>query len=640
MRSCIFFAFAVLSFLICPVPYSSAQENPAVFPCDYEPIPIQEVRDGVPLRLDLGEYMAASAAEQVSKIGYQFLDREITVFQDPRNPLNIAILYPMGKPGLQIFPLRFEFKDGKKCDFFIPCRVRRAEEQKTPSLPRLLPFEKRMNKKNKTEEYVFYYYDETNTNTLDPKSIKVLFGNERLIKNIGMEENKIIVPLPEGALKGQILRVFVKTQSGKADIEAFAWESSEGKKTFSLDWNNNILYYIFTDRFQNGNPENDKPSTDPGIKPEANWQGGDFAGLESRIREGYFQNLGVNGIILSPVNKNAEGAWRETRDLLTTSFHGFWPISPRETDPHFGSLDDLKSLIQTAHANNLKIIFDYPITHVHQDHPWFKNHPDWFTVPGQEAYPGFNDTSSSPSVFQSFLPLLNFQNTEAQDQIISDVIWWVETTNADGLWYRHSTLIPPLFRKKLFQAVREKIEIPQKKKIYQNMDDKKTDGISSDKTSFDLPPLAMAHIFTQPGAPIILYGDEIGMTRGEYPAALQPMRFNKDLAEHEKLNWEQTARLCRLRLDHKALRTGESLTLLDSKDDLVFLKSDFSEKILCVFHRGDAGVDLAVDLPLPFRKIQKAKSLLAQGRSKIEKGRIRVEMPPRSVDFFLLEGLE
>jgi len=696
MHRHIFSAFFLIITLIVPLEYLAAGESLVPFPYYYEPIPTLNIMDGVPLRLDLGEYLGGVSSEQISKIGYQFLDQEVTVFQDPQDPLKIAILYPRGKPGLRIFPLRFEFSNGNKSDFFIACHVAQQGDVKTESLPRLLPYQKRVNKKNKTEEYVFYYYDETNKNPLDAKSIKVLFGNEKLVSNISFEENKIIVPLPEGVLKGQILRVFVKSQSGKKHIEAFTWESSDGEKPFVLDWNDNILYYVFTDRFQNGNPANDKPATDPRIKIESNWQGGDFPGLESRIKEGYFQKLGVTGIILSPVVQNAEGVWQEKKELWTTSFRGFWPVNPRETDPHFGALNELKSLIQTAHSHNLKSILDFPVTHVHQDHPYFKNHPDWFAPHGSEAFPDFADTPSSPSLFQSCLRFYDFNNSNAQEQIITDAVWWLETTDADGLWHGHSSPVPPLFRKKLFQAVREKIELPHRKKISYYTDgeysfmsgvregfgtktldlgemDKnirnlpglegalslkapcfdlgslsrfatlgleKPGSAESDKKSYELLLLAMAYIFTQSGAPVILYGDEIGMQGEEYPDKLKPMRFDKDLSEPEKLIWEQTAHLARLRLDHKALRTGESITLLASKDDLVFLKCAFSEKIVCVFHRGDTGANLVIDLPLPFQKVRKVKSLLHPGKSKIEKGRIHLEMPPRSVDFLLLEGIE
>jgi len=694
MHRYIFSAFFLIFTLIVPLEYSAAQESLVPFPYYYESIPTLNIMDGVPLRLDFGEYMAGVSSEQTSKISYQFLDRDLTIFQDPQDPLKIAILYPWGKPGLRIFPLRFEFSNGKRSDFFIACHVLRQGDVKTESLPRLLPYQKRVNKKNKTEEYVFNYYDETNKNPFDAKSIKALFGNERLIHNISMEENKIIVPLPEGVLKGQILRVFVKLQSGKEDIEGFAWESSDGEKPFALDWNDNILYYVFTDRFQNGNPANDNPATDPLIKNESNWQGGDFQGLLSRIKEGYFQKLGVNGLILSPVVKNAEGVWQESKDLRTTSFHGFWPTSPRETDPHFGALDELKSLIQTAHTNNLKIILDLPVTHAHQDHPCFKNHPEWFAPQGRQAFPGFTDTPSSPSLFQSFLYFYELNNSDAQDQIVSDVVWWLETTDADGLWLMHSSLFPPLFRKKIFQAVRAKIEMPRRKKIsyytdgeysfmtcvregfgtqtldlgamdqkirnmsglegdlslkapcidlgsvsrYATLSRRKQGNAELDTRSYDLLLLGMAYIITQSGAPVILYGDEIAMQGEEYPDNLKPMRFDKDLSEPEKIVWEQTARLARLRLDHKALRTGESITLLESKDNLAFLKCDFSEKIVCVFHRGDTGANLDIDLPLPFRKIRQVKSLLHAGKSKIEKGRIHLEMPLRSVDFLLLEG--
>ena len=54
------------------------------------------------------------------------------------------------------------------------------------------------------------------------------------------------------------------------------------------------LYFVFTDRFRNGNPLND--GRVGGIAPIADWNGGDFAGIIAALRDGYFDQLGVKAI--------------------------------------------------------------------------------------------------------------------------------------------------------------------------------------------------------------------------------------------------------------------------------------------------------------------------------------------------------
>ena len=59
-----------------------------------------------------------------------------------------------------------------------------------------------------------------------------------------------------------------------------------------FDWRSAVLYFVFVDRFSNGDTTNDGPVD--GVETPANYQGGDYAGLLDVIESGYFDDLGVN----------------------------------------------------------------------------------------------------------------------------------------------------------------------------------------------------------------------------------------------------------------------------------------------------------------------------------------------------------
>jgi glycosidase len=84
------------------------------------------------------------------------------------------------------------------------------------------------------------------------------------------------------------------------------------KKSFQLkrkDTRATVMYFAMVDRFKNGNKFNDRPTNDARIKPIANNLGGDLVGITQAIEDGYFKKLGTNTIWISPITKNAEGAW-------------------------------------------------------------------------------------------------------------------------------------------------------------------------------------------------------------------------------------------------------------------------------------------------------------------------------------------
>jgi glycosidase len=155
-----------------------------------------------------------------------------------------------------------------------------------------------------------------------------------------------------------------------------------------FDWRDSVIYFVFVDRFANGNPDLDAACRVPGVSgPASDYLGGDWAGVTQKINEGYFGALGVNTLWITVPFANPKvvgaGIGGDTHEY--SAYHGYWPKLDNE-DPTvlaqescFGqSFDDLRGLISAAHQKGLKVLFDFAMVHAHSSSAIFTTHPDWF----------------------------------------------------------------------------------------------------------------------------------------------------------------------------------------------------------------------------------------------------------------------
>ena len=125
---------------------------------------------------------------------------------------------------------------------------------------------------------------------------------------------------------------------------------------------------LMTDRFVNGNASND-PAPLPNAAQGADWMGGDFAGVTAHIEAGTFTDLGVNALWLTPFNTAANGTGLAADGVHEVSaFHGYWPVEPRGVDPRLGTPEELEALVDAAHAAGIRVLGDFVVNHVHEDH--------------------------------------------------------------------------------------------------------------------------------------------------------------------------------------------------------------------------------------------------------------------------------
>lgn len=128
-------------------------------------------------------------------------------------------------------------------------------------------------------------------------------------------------------------------------------------------WENATIYFLLTDRFNNGNPENDfsfDRKQDGAVL--RSFMGGDIKGITEKIKSGYFNDLGVTAIWTTPLVEQIPDHTDEGTGK-TYAFHGYWARDWTALDPNFGTFADLKEMVQEAHKRGIRILMDAVLNH-------------------------------------------------------------------------------------------------------------------------------------------------------------------------------------------------------------------------------------------------------------------------------------
>ncbi|MGJ8650364.1 MAG: alpha-amylase family glycosyl hydrolase [Opitutaceae bacterium] len=250
---------------------------------------------------------------------------------------------------------------------------------------------------------------------------------------VEIEGNVIKVYFQSQVPQGEVIRVIAEGVNGKVGLPAmtFAGEPLEDI------WQDDIIYYAFTDRFHDGNTANTVKVADPEVLPAANYHGGDFDGIRQKLDEGYFDALGVNVIWLAPLNQNPVGASKEYLEPYRsyTGYHGYWPVDRYGVEERFGGEPALRKLISEVHGKEMKVLADFVLKHVHVDNPIRAERPELFgqleLSDGSRNLRRWNDNPYT-TWFEPFLPAFDFRNPETVAFLLEDATHWIDTYDLDG----------------------------------------------------------------------------------------------------------------------------------------------------------------------------------------------------------------
>ncbi len=149
-------------------------------------------------------------------------------------------------------------------------------------------------------------------------------------------------------------------------------------------WNDEVIYFVMTDRFHDGDPANNTPEgcdpalDDPDQEDIDRYHGGDLRGLELALESGYFNELGVTALWITPPVRNV---WRSGYDLggWKSGYHGYWTQDFLDIDPHLTSATSLsgeayppgpegrmrhyRDFVALARSKGIRIVQDAVLNH-------------------------------------------------------------------------------------------------------------------------------------------------------------------------------------------------------------------------------------------------------------------------------------
>ncbi len=485
-------------------------------------------------------------------------------------------------------------------------------------------------------------------------------------------------------------------------------------------WEDAVMYFAMIDRFHDGDGEIDPVSSvtggDATTGPSGQYEGGDIIGVNSKLT--YLAELGVNALWLSAPYDNrdlAGAAINPASDPNTYSgYHGYWPSpaninyadplnpTPRPAvESRIGTEGDLHALIDAAHSQEVKVLFDYVMNHVDSESGLAQAHPSWFArrEGGQIALCGPENLWDDPywgtrCAFTDYLPPFDFDQAEAREWSVNDALWWAREYNIDG--YRLDAIkhVPLSWLEDLREALNQEFPDPDGGRFYlvgetfaydnaelirsfvdaETMLDGQFDfpfkarlcealfrpegrldsfagwmngndgfyGQGSLMTTWignhDIPRaihfasgeigncregsspqngwymsypqpqdaapyerlgLAFAVMLTNPGIPLIYYGDEIGLAGGGDPDNRRLMPWNDQELNPSQIELRTLiSRLAELRATHPNLSRGRRVTLSSDQDTWVYRMLGCGGDTLAVtiaINRADS--DRSVDLP-------------------------------------------
>jgi glycosidase len=162
---------------------------------------------------------------------------------------------------------------------------------------------------------------------------------------------------------------------------------------------------------------------------------GNFAGVQKQLPR--LKQLGIDVLWLMPIHPIGEKNRKAKPGDLGS------PYSVRDyygINPDFGTLDDLKNLVNDAHALGLKVILDWVPNHTAWDAVWMKEHPEFYTKINGEFTAPINEHGGSTG-WDDCVDL-DYSNPALRKAMIEAMQYWVKTCDIDGFRVDMAGLVP------------------------------------------------------------------------------------------------------------------------------------------------------------------------------------------------------
>lgn len=407
-----------------------------------------------------------------------------------------------------------------------------------------------------------------------------------------------------------------------------------------------IFYQIFPDRFYNGNRENDPGNLSQwGDKPTRNsFFGGDLEGIIQKLP--YLEELGVNALYLNPIFKAPSNHKYDTEDYYQVDPH----FGDKEVLKRL-----VAELHRRGMRIILDGVFNHCGTRFFAFQDVEKRgadskYKDWFIIDGfpivRKPEPNYRCWAGVPT-----MPEFNTDNPEVRQYLLNIVKYWIEEADIDGWRLDAVEFMDPSFVKEIRRVAKEAkegayivgevmgiatpwfnhaaLDAAMNYRLWEALVDffatSKMSASEFSRTLYSLRKsypdwatysmfnllgshdkprfltlsngdkrrlkLAAAFLFSYPGAPVIYYGDEIGLSGGEDPDCRRTFIWEENKQDRELLAFFK--RLIHLRKQEKVLRRGKVHELWWPVSRTVgLLRTCGTEQLLTLFNASNEPANL------------------------------------------------
>ncbi|AVP48803.1 alpha-amylase [Bacillus cereus] len=313
------------------------------------------------------------------------------------------------------------------------------------------------------------------------------------------------------------------------------------------EWRDEVIYSIMIDRFNNGEPKNDKQLEVGNLE---GYQGGDIRGIIKRLD--YIKEMGFTTVMLSPLFESGKYDGVDVRNF-------------KKVNEHFGTDNDVKELVKEAHAKEMKVVFQFPLGENEQQvidaMKWWIKEVDLdgsYVIHSEKKPRSFWDNAQKDmQVIKKDFRIMTKEDSEYNEKIVESF------SKADV-------------------SVKSLYDVSKKEGEFVTfLDDQETKRYARiAKENMYYPPsrlkLALTYLLTSPGIPNFYYGTEIALDGGSVPDNRRLMDFKSD----EKF-MQHITKLGELRQARPSLRRG-TFELLYDKSGMSILKRKYKNEVTLV----------------------------------------------------------
>jgi glycosidase len=195
-----------------------------------------------------------------------------------------------------------------------------------------------------------------------------------------------------------------------------------------------------------------------------------------------------------------------------------------EVNPEYGTLADLKSLVNAAHAQGFHVIMDWVANHTGLDNVWTVEHPEWYTLVNGVIQPNVDWTDVAD---------LDFSNSEMRTEMIDAMKYWVTEVGIDGYRCDFSGGVPTSFWNEAsaeLRALKPLFMLSENDSDFSQLD-------SAFVSNYGWNLMSAMNSFASSGGTNMDLYPALARIKSQYPGGTFPMTF---ITNHDENSWNGT----------------------------------------------------------------------------------------------------